>query len=315
MDSEQFRFITLQQLDALVCLVEERSFSRAAAKMLLTQPSLSKHIKNLEDFTSCRLINRTKSGISLTSEGSILYGYAKRILRLRDEARDKIILARDTASGLIFTSASTIPATYLLPRVLTSLKKAYPEIRVHLSPGDSDSVIHMVIDSHAEIGFIGKPVHDKRLLSEAIWNDELVLVVCKGHPWESSCSVSISELADEPFILREKGSGTMSVFDEYLESQHETMLSNFHIASEMGSTEAVKESVIAGLGVSVLSIHAVRRELAQGILVRVPLSGPAIKRSFFMIRRKQFTLLPQHLLFMETAKAHLGDIADLQDPL
>jgi DNA-binding transcriptional LysR family regulator len=309
MNPDQFRHITLQQLDAMVCLVEERSFSKAARKMLLTQPSLSKHIKNLEDFTSCRLINRTKSGISLTSEGSILYGYGKRILRLRDEARDKIMLAKDTASGLIFASASTIPATYLLPTVLTSLKKLYPEIRVHLSSGDSDSVIHMVIDGYAEIGFIGKPVHDKRLLSEPVWNDELILVACKGHPWEASCTVSVSELAQEPFIIREKGSGTMSVFDEYLKNQHEPMLLNFQIVGEMGSTEAVKESVIAGLGVSVLSIHAVRRELTQGILVHVPLAGPKIKRSFFMIRRKQFTALPQHLLFMETAKAQLSDVA------
>ncbi len=308
MNIDQFRHITLQQLDAMVCLVEERSFSRAARKMLLTQPSLSKHIKNLEDFTSCRLINRTKSGISLTSEGTILYGYAKRILRLRDEARDKIMLAKDTASGLIFTSASTIPATYLLPTVLTSLKKTCPEIRVHLSSGDSDSVIHMVIDGHAEIGFIGKPAHDKRLLSEPVWTDELILIVCKGHPWEVSSGVSIPELAQEPFIIREKGSGTMSVFDDFLKDQHKTMLLNFQIVSEMGSTEAVKESVIAGLGVSVLSIHAVRRELTQGILVRVPLAGPKIKRSFFMIRRKQFTALPQHLLFMETARAHLNDI-------
>jgi DNA-binding transcriptional LysR family regulator len=167
----------------------------------------------------------------------------------------------------------------------------------------------MVIDGDAEIGFIGKPVHDKRLLSEPVWNDELILVACKGHPWEASCTVSASELAQEPFIIREKGSGTMSVFDEYLKNEHETMLLNFQIVGEMGSTEAVKESVIAGLGVSVLSIHAVRRELTQGILVRVSLAGPKIKRSFFMIRRKQFTALPQHLLFMETAKAHLSDVA------
>ena len=106
MNPDKFRFITLQQLDALVCLVEERGFSKAARKMLLTQPSLSKHIKNLEDFTSCRLINRAKSGISLTTEGSILYGYAKRILQAQGRSsRQTIILAKDTASGLIFTSA------------------------------------------------------------------------------------------------------------------------------------------------------------------------------------------------------------------
>lgn len=304
MKTDRFRFITLQQMEALVCLVEVRSFSGAARKMLLTQPSLSKHIKNIEDFTGCMLINRTKSGISLTAEGSILYGYAKRILRLRDEAWDKILISKDSVSGLIFTSASTIPATYLLPPVLTTLRKSYPEIRVQLSPGDSDSVIHMVLDSHAEIGFIGKPVHDRRLYSEPIWDDELILIARKGHPWEESSGVTISALAQEPFIIREKGSGTMSAFADYLRDNHKTMLSRFHVVSEMGSTEAVKEAVIAGLGVSVLSVHAVRRELVQGILVRVPMVGHKITRSFFMIRRRQFTPLPHHLLFMDTAKSY-----------
>ncbi len=309
MISDQFRFITLQQLEALVSLVEERSFSEAARKMLLTQPSLSKHIKNLEDFTGCGLINRTKSGISLTAEGSILYGYAKRILRLRDEARDKILISKDAAAGIIFVAASTIPATYILPSVLTALKISRPEIMVHLSGGDSDSVIHMVLDGHAEIGFIGKSVTDRRLLSERIWADELILITRRGHPWEVSSGVSMAELAQEPFITREKGSGTMSEFEEFLKTKHDTMLSRFNIVCEMGSSEAVKEAVMAGLGVSVLSIHAVKRELLQGILAHIPLHGPRITRSLYMVRKRQFTPLPHHLEFMHTAQAYRPEVS------
>lgn len=303
---DQFRFITLQQLEAFVCLVEERSFSVAARKILLTQPSLSKHIKNLEDFAGCSLISRTKAGINLTSEGSILYGYAKRILRLRDEAREKIIISRNAVSGIIFVAASTIPATYILPPFLTTLKKTHPEILVNLSPGDSDNVIHMVLDGHAEIGFIGKPVNDRRLTSEQVWSDELVLIVPSGHPWESSAGVSVSELSQEPFVARGKGSGTMSEFDEFLRSHHKTNLSSFNIVCEMGSTEAVKEAVIAGLGVSVLSIQAVRRELLQGVLIQIPISGPKINRSFLMIRKRHMMPLPHHLAFIETFKSHLS---------
>ncbi|HPI91819.1 MAG TPA: selenium metabolism-associated LysR family transcriptional regulator [Deltaproteobacteria bacterium] len=304
MDAEHFKFITLQQMDALVCLVEERSFSEAARRMMLTQPSLSKHIRNLEDLVDCRLINRNRTGISLTPEGSILYGYAKRMLRLRDEAREKIQLARESVSGLIFAGASTIPATYLLPPVVTGLRKSHPDIKVHVTTGDTDNIIHMVLAGQVEIGFIGNPVNDRRLVSETIWDDELVLVSNADHPWAASGEADLSELEREPFVVREKGSGTRSVFEEYLKDRFNGDLGHFHTVGEMGSTEAVKEAVIAGLGVSVLSIHAVRREIEMGILVRIRVRGMSIQRPFFIIRKKQLSLLPHQQLFVETAKAY-----------
>jgi DNA-binding transcriptional LysR family regulator len=303
MSTDQFRFITLQQLEALVCLVEERSFSLAARKMMLTQPSLSKHIINLETFTGCQLIKRTKAGISLTDEGVILYAYAKRMLKLRDEAREKIILMKESITGHIFTGASTIPATYILPSVLTVLLRGHPEVKVHLTPGDSDNVIHMILSGQVEMGFIGKPIQDKRLSCERIWDDELVLVARKGHRFETCREVSIPELASEPFIMREKGSGTRSVLEDYLKNNHNTALSHFNIVSEMGSSEAVKEAVIAGLGVSILSIHAVKREIEQGLIARIPFHGPEIQRSFFIIRKRQSILKPHQELFLDTAKA------------
>lgn len=302
MNIEHFKFITLQQIEALVNLVEERNFSAAAKRMMLTQPSLSKHIRNLEDLTGCPLINRTRTGISLTPEGSILYGYAKRILRLRDEAKDKIALARESVSGNIFAGASTIPATYLLPPVLSALRRSHPDIRVHVTTGDTDNVIHMVLAGHAEIGFIGSPVQDRRVVGEPIWDDELILVVNADHPWAAAREVAVADLAGEPFVIREKGSGTRAVFEKHLLATHGHGLERFCVAGEMGSTEAVKEAVIAGLGVSVLSVHAVRREIGLGILAHVPMSGPKISRPFHLIRKRQFTPLPHHQLFMEAAQ-------------
>jgi DNA-binding transcriptional LysR family regulator len=308
MQNDQFRSVTLQHLEAFVCLVEERSFSLAARKMLLTQPSLSKHIKNLEIFIDSTLIKRTRSGISLTEEGTILYAYAKRMLKLRDEARDKIMMMKDTVSGLIFAGASTIPATYILPSVMMNLRKSHPEIKVHLSPGDSDNIIHMVLSGEVEIGFIGKTVdQDRRLVSEQIWEDELVLVVHREHPWASLREVTVSQLSSEPFIIREKGSGTRKSLETYLSDHHGAGFRDFHVVSEMGSSEAVKEAVILGLGVSIISIQAVKRELAQGILTRVKLNGPAMKRSFYAIRKRQFSLLPHHVIFLETARTYRPD--------
>lgn len=304
MIADQFKSITIQQLEALASLAEERSFSEAAKKMLLSQPSMSKHIKNLETFTNCRLINRTKTGISLTEEGSVLYGYAKKILKIRDEAREKIISLGDTISGHIFIATSTIPSTYILPSVLTGLRKRHPDIQIHILSSDSDDVVDMVLGSQVEIGFIGREIHDRRLNCEPVWEDELILVAKKGHRMESSGPAGIQDILDEPFILREKGSGTRSIFEHYLSAQNLPPLSRFSIACELGSSEAVKEAVIEGLGISVISVHAVKRELRQGLVVRIPLRSPRILRSFSIVTRKQFVPLPHHRAFLEYSKAY-----------
>ena len=304
MDFDQFRHITIQQLEALVTLIEKRSFSLAAKKMLLSQPSLSKHIKNLEIFANCPLITRTKSGISLTREGTILYGYARKMLKLRDEAREKIVSLKDSVTGHVFIGASTIPATYILPWVLTGIRQEHPDIQVHILSSDSDDIIEMVLDGQVEIGLIGKTIHDRRLACDPIWNDELILVGKKGHSLQGLENVTVEEIMQQPFIIREKGSATRSILEEYLKSQNLPGTSQFTIACEMGSSEAVKEAVIAGLGVSILSIHAVRRELQQGIVTRIPISGHTITRNFSIIYKKQFTLYPHHRAFIEAAQAY-----------
>lgn len=303
MITDQFKSITLQQLEALVALAEERSFSEAAKKMLLSQPSMSKHIKNLEIFVNRPLINRTKTGISLTQEGSILYGYAKKVLRLRDEAREKILSLEDTVSGHVFVGTSTIPSTYILPAVLAGLRKTYSDIQAHILSSDSDEVIDMVLGGQVEIGFIGKTINDRKLHCEPVWDDELILVAPNGHRIGELREASIEDILHEPFILREKGSGTRSIFESYLNEHDLPHLSRFSVSCELGSSEAVKEAVIAGLGISVLSIHAVRREIGQGLLTPIPLKPPRILRSFSVIYRKQFVPLPHHRAFLDYAKA------------
>lgn len=302
MMTDQFRHITIQQLEALAALVEERSFSQAAKKMLLSQPSLSKHIRNLEIFVNRRLINRTRAGISLTEEGRVLYAYARKILKLRDEAREKVLSLSEGVSGTVFIGTSTIPSTYILPVVLTGLRQAYPELQVRILSSDSDEVIEMVLGGRVEIGFIGKEPNDRRLLCEPVWSDELILAAPKGSPLEDSGPVGIEDILAEPFILREKGSATRAIFEAYLADNGLPALSQFTIACELGSSEAVKEAVIAGLGISVISIHAVRRELRQGLVVRVPLKHPGIFRSFSIITRRQFAPLPHHRAFLEYAR-------------
>ena len=178
-----FRNITLHQMEALIRLVETGSFTRAAERMALSQPTLTKHIRNLEDAVGARVVDRKSRGVSLTPEGRILYDYARRIARLREDARERIENLKAYESGHIFLSASTIPATYIIPRFLGLLKKSDPEIRVHIRMGDSEETIQTILGDQAEMGIVGKRSPDRRLKVEPLWQDRLVLAVPAGHPW------------------------------------------------------------------------------------------------------------------------------------
>ncbi len=297
MNFSQFQHITMQQLEALVNLIDENSFSRAGSRMGLSQPSISKHIKNLEIFIDAQIIDRKHNGISLTTEGKILYDYARKILKLRDEARYKIESSRDSGQNHIFTGASSIPATYLLPSIIGKYMKNKPACVIHIHSGDSRDVIEMIHDGRVEIGFIGNPVNDSKLSAEPLWNDSLMLVLGKGHPFTKYDSLTVSDLNKISFIGREEGSGTRSIIENALKTAAAGIKLN--VICEMGSSEAVKEAVVAGLGAAIISVHAVKREIASGVIKAIPIKGLNIIRPFFMICRKDFRPLSRHREFME----------------
>ena len=304
MSYDTFKNITMQQLEALNQLVDAGSFTRAADKMFLTQPTLTKHIKNLEDAVGTLIINRASKGLSLTPEGQVLYSYAKRMIRLREEAKEKILEMREHEAGHVFLSASTIPATYILPRLLGQLRKSYPDIRVHLQTCDIEETQQLILNGQAEMGVIGKEPYDKRLYAETLWKDELVLIAPPDHPGlERGQAVSMEQLLKEPFVVRERGSGTRENIEGYLQKQYHLTLAAFNVVGEMGSSEAIKEAVIGGLGLSIISLYAVERELKQGLLTIVPLEGGNIERNFYLIYRKHQHLLNYHKRFLEVLKA------------
>lgn len=304
--------VTLQQLQALVCLAEERSFSRAAVVMRLSQPSLTKHIRNLEDTLSATLVDRRTHGITLTPEGKILTEHAKRLFKLLDEAAEKIERARDSEAGCIEAAASTIPATYILPRLIPLFRERYPGINCYIRTGDSDGVIDMILNEEAQVGFIGKGIEHRKLVAKPLWKDRLVLVVPSRHRWRGKKKVSLEEILSEPFVARERGSATRAITEEYLLARRGVDMSRFNVVCELGSSEAVKEAVISGMGVSIISIHAVRRDIETSNLFEVPLEDCAIERDFHVIYLKQFMPQKYHTLFLdflerEPVSRHYGE--------
>ncbi|MGV8057933.1 MAG: selenium metabolism-associated LysR family transcriptional regulator [Smithellaceae bacterium] len=305
MNTDSFKNITMQQMEAIISLVQEGSFSRAARKMLLSQPALTKNIKNIENYLGVRIVNRSSLGISLTPEGKIVYQYAQRIIKLRNDAGEKIIRLAENTGGDIYISASTIPATYILPQALSLFRKQSENVRLHVQVADSEEATNMVLAGDVEIGLIGRnPLH-RKLVSEPLWKDRLILAVPRTHPWCKKESITREELSQEPFVIREKGSATRNVMESYLKEHPSASLVQLNICSELGSSEAVREAIIAGLGVSILSCQAIRREIQQGLLQEIKIAGlPGMKRDFFLIRQKQLDLKPIHNLFIDFIKSY-----------
>ena len=310
MNDDRLNNLTFQQMEALIYLVEERSFSRAAKRMFLTQPALTKNIRNMEDYLGVKAVNRSNAGVTLTKEGKILYDYARRIVKLRREAAEKINQMQENRGGDIYLSASTIPATYILPLAMSNFKTSHADIRIFLKTEDSEEVMNMVLDREVEIGCIGKKPPNAKLIAEPVWHDRLILVVPTGHRWIKKAYVDLAELILEPFVLREKGSATRDVFETYIKENQATTLAQFNISGELGSSEAIKEAVLAGLGVSVLSVHAVRRELAAKTLFEIPITSCRIERRFYLIYLKLFEPRLHHRALIDFLKTF--KIADTQ---
>jgi DNA-binding transcriptional LysR family regulator len=302
MNSSTFKNITLQQLEILAALVDAGSFTRAAEKVFLSQPSLTKQIQNLEEAAGTRLVSRGSAGVSLTPEGRILYGYSRRIIRLREDAKESITRLKGKESGRICICSSTIPATYILPGLLGHVKRSCPDMQVQIRMHDTEETIQTILNEDAELGFIGKEPSNKKLISERLWKDRLVLAVSADHTYATRGKISAKELEKLPFVVREPGSATRDIVESYLKKRIGAGFADLDVVCELGSSEAVKEAILAGLGVSILSAYAIRRELMQGLIKIVDISNLNMERNFFLIYKKNFPLMKYHLRFMDIVR-------------
>jgi LysR family transcriptional regulator, transcriptional activator of the cysJI operon len=304
MSYDAFKNITIQQLESLVALLEAGSFTKAAAKLFISQSALTKQIKSMEASAGTTLVSRGSTGITLTAEGQILYDYAKRITRLLEDAKERVERLKNQESGHIYVSASTTPSTYILPHLLTQVQQKHPDIKLHIQMHDSDETTQCILNNQAEIGIIGKEVLNKKIISEPLCKDELVLAVPVHHPLAGQESITLKELAGTAFIAREHGSGTLDIVEKALQRHAGKSPPQFNVIAEMGSAEAVKEAILAGLGVSILSLFAVRRELSQGLITTVNIIDCPMERYFYIIYRKNFPFRKHHQHFLEVARSY-----------
>ena len=204
----------LHRIEIFCTLIKLRSFSRAAETLYLTQPTVSGHIKNLETDLGVKLLDRLGQGVVPTEAGEVLYRYGRKLLALRDHARQEITGISGTVSGLLKIGGSTIPGAYVLPAMIGAFKKKYPSTTIQLLIDDTAKVSEAVVNNDLHIGVVGARISDPRLEAHPFLKDELVIAVPAGHRWACRKAVRVEELAGEPFILRESGSGTRGIMEE-----------------------------------------------------------------------------------------------------
>ncbi len=286
----------IRKLEAFAKVVELNSFSRAAEAILLTQPTVSQHVRDLELELKQKLLDRLAHEVLPTPAGRLLYRYAKKILQVRQEAVEVVGQYGVKLAGRIKIGCSTIPGTYILPELMGRFKVSYPEIKTTLQIDGSRTIANQVIAGELELGVIGAKWQEPGLEWIEILADELVLVLPPDHPWATVGQVSLHQLVDEPFIFREQGSGTRKVFSQFLAmvGLKETDLDEI---AEIGSTAAIKEAVKGNVGISILSKLAIMDDVANGYLATVDLADTVMQRSFYLITRKNRELTPASRIF------------------
>jgi DNA-binding transcriptional LysR family regulator len=289
----------LRQLEIFRKVVELESFSKAAEVVFLAQASVSERIANLENMVGLKLLDRLGRRVVPTKAGELLYKHALNLLEMKRIACAEMEDFLGIRRGEVRIGGSTIPGEYILPKFLGLFGRKNPLITLTLAIADSAEIEHRVLEGQLELGVIGRKTSQRSLATNPLWQDELVISVPSGHLWARREEVTPEELTNEPFILRESGSGTLKTLDDYLRAAGLEGIGSLRIIARLGTSTAVKEGIKAGLGVSILSSLAMSTEFETGILKQLKVKGLRMTRSFYLIRDKRRTPSPLCRAFID----------------
>ena len=273
------------KLKVFCTVAETRSFSKTSEIIHLTQPAVSLQIQALEEMYETKLFDRSSSRVTLTPSGEVLYKYAKEILALYTAAEKVIGEMTGLVKGSITIGAGSTIGNYMLPSVISDFRKTHPKIKVNLFVANMQRVIELLNAGNINVGLVEGDVKRQKIVVDKLLSDELLLIVPTHHPWAKRKEVSVSELIEEPFILREAGSGTRQTIEKFL-ARHGITLQGMKVSMVLGTTQAIKEAVENGLGVSIVSRWAVRKEIKYGILSMLSFKEEKILRNFSLITHK-----------------------------
>ena len=277
--------------------------SRGAEWLHVSQPAVSKQIKELEDALGVRLLERLPRGSRLTDGGRLLAQYVQRLAVVEEEAARAIEEFRGLKRGRLAVGASMTIGAYLLPQVFGEFHRQYPDIELELEIANTETIQHHLMEGLFDIGLTEGLMDAEHLDSEVFHEDELVAIAPCGHPLLKQKRVTARELCREPFILREAGSGTRAVVERALGKRSLTVKPVLSLASP----EAIKRAVIAGVGIAIVSRLAICCELQIGSLAVIPVKDLVIRRPLHLQKLRSKTPSPAVIQFLKLLHAHKGN--------
>lgn len=300
--------LSIRQLEVFVTLVEQGSFTRAGVHLGLSQSTVSGHMADLERRLGVRLVERDRAGTATTEAGEILLVPAREALRAERNARHAAEQIVGLLRGHLHVGGSTIPAVYLLPAPLAAFHADHADVEITVHTGDSADIVGRVRSGEVDVGLVGAaPADAQGLEVAACGGDELTPVVAPGHALAGQRRIPLERLAEEPMVRREEGSGTQAAIDEALRAAG--LPGGGPTSCRVGSTEAVKAAVRAGLGFALVSNLAVRDALAAGHLVALDVAGLRVRRTFHLVTRDAERMSPAGRAFHAIVAAAAGGAA------
>ncbi|WP_164670819.1 LysR family transcriptional regulator [Virgibacillus doumboii] len=274
-----------QHLQVFVSVAENKNFSRAAEDLHMTQPAVSQYIRTFEESIGTRLLERTNKYVRLNKAGDIVYHHAKEILGLYTTMQNLVDDLTNKAGGPLSIGASYTFGEYVLPRIIAGLEETYPDIKPTVTIGNTADIADLVSKHQLDIGIVEGHLKEQQLTIEKFANDDMFVVASPEYPLvKGKENVEIQQLEKEKWIVREVGSGTREATD--------TMFQRFDISPSrkmtFSSTQPIKESVEAGLGITLLSQWAIQKELRNGDLKMLNIEGFPFSREFFFITKSPF---------------------------
>lgn len=286
----------LKQLRSFVAVADCGSFTRAAEKLYISQPSVSAHVRQLEEELNEQLFLRTTKSLAITARGRELYEYAVHVLGMQE----RLLSRWAEEETRICIGASTIPSAYLLPELLVNYRAKQPDVTFEICQSDSRGVLNGLLDGRFELGFVGMESADERLVLTPFYRDTMVLITPNNEYFAELRARGADPaeiLCTQPVLLREEGSGSRKYTDDFLRAAGVEM-AQLSVTARLNDQESVKNLVAGGLGVAVTSEKAAEAACAAGKLIAFPLPGSAA-RELYLARRRGERCRPQTAHFAE----------------
>jgi DNA-binding transcriptional LysR family regulator len=293
-EAVEMKNVTLRQLRIFEAVARHLSFSRAAEELHVTQPAVSMQVHALTEQAGVPLLEQIGKRIFLTAAGEELLRHTRRIIQQLHEADDALAAIRGAKGGRL-TLGVVSTAQYFAPRLLVAFRKKYPDADLRLGVFNREALVHQLADNQIDLAIMGVPPKEVDTVAAVFADHPHVIVAASKHPLAAKKRITPAELAGQPFIIREPGSGTRGAMERFFAAHGVTLTDT----TEMDSNETIKQAVMAGMGLAFISDHTIGLELAAGRLVHLPVTSTPVMRQWYVVHRVDKGLLPMTLAFLD----------------